>query len=235
MSERKRNSVRHDTHKGLIHVDQITKKYLLYEVEILALREITLTIEQGEFTTLVGPSGSGKTTLLNLIGLLDTPTSGTIFFDGKDVSTLSHKQKQQIRLNEVGFVFQDFNLIPSLTALENVQLPLLFARKSSKKQQQCATELLERVGLTKRARHLPSQLSGGEKQRVAIARALANQPKVVLADEPTGNLDSTTAVEVFKLFRSLVDENRTIIVGTHNQELAKQADRIFLLRDGRIT
>lgn len=235
MSERKRNSVRHDSRRGLIHADHITKIYLLYEVEIPALREITLTINQGEFTTLVGPSGSGKTTLLNMIGLLDTPTSGTIFFDGKDVSTLSHKQKQQLRLNDVGFVFQDFNLIPSLTALENVQLPLLFAGKHSEEQQQCATELLERVGLSKRVCHLPSQLSGGEKQRVAIARALANQPKVVLADEPTGNLDSKTAVEVFELFRSLVDENRTILIGTHNQELVKHADRIFFLQDGIIT
>lgn len=215
-------------------MDHITKIYLLHELEIPALKEVTLTINQGEFTALVGPSGSGKTTLLNLIGLLDSPTSGTIFFDGKDVSTLSHKQKQQLRLNKVGFVFQDFNLIPSLTALENVQLPLLFAGKHSEEQQQCATELLERVGLTKRTRHLPSQLSGGEKQRVAIARALANKPKVVLADEPTGNLDSKTAVEVFELFNSLVDENRTILVGTHNQELAKHADRIFFLRDGKI-
>ena len=219
----------------LIRVDKVSKIYLIDEIKVTALRKVSLEIEQGEFVAIVGPSGSGKTTLLNLIGLLDTPTSGTIVLNSKEVSTLSDKQKQILRLNEFGFVFQDFNLIPSLTALENVQLPLLFAGKHSIEQNQRATELLEFVGLTKRARHLPSQLSGGEKQRVAIARALANHPKVIFADEPTGNLDSKTADEIFALFRSFVDGNRTILAGTHNFELAQLADRIIFLQDGQIS
>ncbi len=212
----------------------ISKIYMLDEVEVRALNEATLEIKQGEFVAIVGPSGSGKTTLMNLIGLLDTPTSGEIWLGGRDVSKLSRKQKQRQRLNDIGFVFQEFNLIPSLTATENVQLPLMFAGVPSGEQKTRSTELLEQVGLSKREHHLPSQLSGGERQRVAIARAMANRPKLIIADEPTGNLDTTTAQEVFTLFKTVMGRQRTIIAGTHNQELAKLADRIIFIRDGRI-
>jgi len=220
----------------LIQLTDIRKVYDLGEVQVEALRRVTLTIEQGEFVALVGPSGSGKSTLMNILGCLDRPTSGSYLLGGKEVADLSSDERAQVRNQRVGFVFQNFNLLARTSALENVELPLLYAKGlSARARHGRAVELLTRVGLGNRLDHHPGQLSGGQQQRVAIARALANQPSILMCDEPTGNLDTRTAKEVIQLFRTLNEENKiTVILVTHDQAVARTARRIVVLRDGLI-
>jgi putative ABC transport system ATP-binding protein/lipoprotein-releasing system ATP-binding protein len=220
----------------VVITEGLTKEYLLGLTRFIALHEVSLTIGQGEFLAMVGPSGSGKTTLLNLIGTLDVPTRGRVLVDGVDVSTLKGNQLADFRRAKIGFVFQLFNLIPVFTALENVMLPLLpYRRELPFKLEARARELLAQMGLEGRADHLPGQLSGGEQQRVAIARALINQPKVVLADEPTGNVDSQTGADIVSLLRRLNrEQGLTMVLVTHNENIAAQADRVVHLRDGKL-
>ena len=221
---------------ALIELRDIKKIYDLGEVEVRALRGATVSIEKGEYVALIGPSGSGKSTLMNTLGCLDRPTSGSYLLAGTEVATMTRDQRAQIRNQQIGFVFQSFNLLSRTSALENVELPLLYSPGiSARKRRQRAIELLERVGLGDRVGHHSSQLSGGEQQRVAIARALINQPSILLADEPTGNLDTRTSREVIQLFRELNEENEiTVILVTHEQSVARKADRILVLRDGEI-
>ena len=217
----------------VIKANGLTKVYKLLAEEIYAVRDVNLEVAQGDFIAIMGPSGSGKTTLLDSLGCLTTITSGSLNILGKDVSQAKENILVSMRRKSLGFVFQDFLLIPTLTATENVQLPLLFARLPQQARQ--ARELLERVGLGKRINHLPKELSGGEKQRVAIARALATFPKVLFADEPTGNLDTKNSQEIFELFRKLNKEDGlTLVVTTHNPVLGALADRIIYLKDGRV-
>ena len=218
----------------LIRTDNITKSYTTGTVEVLALDGVTLQIEKGEYVALMGPSGSGKSTLMHLLGCLDSPTSGRYWFNDRDISTLDDIELAHLRNREIGFVFQSFNLLPRLSAQSNVQLPMLYAGVSVRERKQRAAELLEMVGLKDRMTHNPNELSGGELQRVAIARAFANRPSVVLADEPTGNLDSKTGVEIMRLFGSLAEQGNTIIIVTHDQAVASNARRIIRLSDGRI-
>jgi putative ABC transport system ATP-binding protein len=201
---------------------------------VRALADVDLDIASGEMLAIEGPSGSGKTTLLQLLGCLDRPTSGTILFDGEDLARLSDAELTRLRARELGFVFQNFNLIPTLTAAENVEAAMVAAGVRGQERRLRVHALLERVGLAERARHLPSRMSGGEQQRVAIARALANAPRVILADEPTGNLDSATAAELVGLLRSLTADGVTVVVVTHAAEVAAQCDRRVRLRDGRV-
>ncbi len=220
----------------LIELCDAGKVYDLGEVKVEALRGATLTIERGEYLALVGPSGSGKSTLMNILGCLDKPTSGSYQLDGQEVSELTRDARAQIRSRQIGFVFQNFNLLARTPAVENVELPLLYApsRDGANKRQR-AVEALERVGVGDRLDHHPSQLSGGQQQRVAIARALVNEPSILLADEPTGNLDSRTSRDVMELFRELNEESGiTIILVTHEQEVARYARRWIVLRDGAI-
>ena len=217
----------------IINAKRLKKVYELPAEKIVALKEIDLGIRKGEFVAILGPSGAGKTTLLNLIGCLDGPTSGSIQVLDRELSRLKERQLVLLRRKNIGFVFQDFFLVSSLTALENVQLPLIFARMRHDNGR--ATDLLERVGLSHRLDHLPYELSGGEMQRVAIARALATSPQILLADEPSGNLDTKTARSIFELFRRFNEEEGvTVLVATHNTRLAHAADRIVHLADGRI-
>ncbi len=203
--------------------------------EVKALRGVTLRIRKGEFVAIMGPSGSGKSTLLHLLGCLDRATKGKVLIDGIDTSELSEDELARIRREKIGFVFQFFHLIPTLTAMENVMLPMSFAGVSRERQVERAKKLLRLVGLEKRADHLPSQLSGGEQQRVAIARALANSPKIILADEPTGNLDSKSGEEILNLLKKINEENGvTIAVVTHDATLAKFANRVIFMKDGKI-
>jgi ABC-type lipoprotein export system ATPase subunit len=220
----------------IILTEALTKKYRMGEVDVIALRDASLAVARGEFLAITGPSGSGKSTFLNLIGTLDEPTTGRVVVDGVDVSTLKGNQLADFRRKTIGFVFQLFNLIPVLTALENVKLPLIPYRKLCKfNLDERARELLAAVGLEGREHHLPSQLSGGEQQRVAIARALINEPKIILADEPTGNVDSVAGSRIISLLRRMREERGvTIVLATHNEEIAKEADRIVRLRDGMI-
>ncbi len=213
----------------------LTKTYQMGRVAVPALRQVDLTVERGEFVAIMGASGSGKSTLMNLLGCLDTPTAGEYFLDGIDTSKLSRNAYADIRNRKIGFVFQGFNLLPRTTALENVELPLLYDRSGrSVDPSEAARRVLELVGLGDRLTHEPTQLSGGEQQRVAIARALVNDPAVVLADEPTGNLDSRTSVEIMQMFQSLNERGITIIVVTHEPDIAAFARRIVRLHDGRI-
>ena len=218
--------------RPIIELKDVTRIYKRGAEEVHALKGISFTVEKGEFISIVGPSGSGKTTLLNIIGCLDNTDRGTVEIDGRDISKIKQSVLAKVRREVVGFVFQQFFLIPSLTAWENVQIPGLFAKNRKKEEQ--ANELLNIVGLGKRANHLPAHLSGGEMQRVAIARALVNSPKILLADEPTGNLDSKNAQLIFETLAGLNKNGLTIIVVTHNLELAKLARRIVLLEDGMI-
>ncbi|MEO0093325.1 MAG: ABC transporter ATP-binding protein [candidate division WOR-3 bacterium] len=218
----------------LIRTENITKVYSLGKTLVEALRGITLTIEQGEYVAIMGPSGSGKSTLMHLLGCLDTPTSGKYYFEGKDISTLNDLELAALRNQKVGFVFQTFNLLPRLTALENVELPLVYAGVNKRLRQKRAQAMLERVGLADRLSHRPNELSGGEMQRVAIARALVNTPSVLLADEPTGNLDSKTGAEIMKIFDTLANEGNTIILVTHDQNIARYAKRVIHIVDGKI-
>ncbi len=218
----------------MLRLINVHKIYNSGEVKTHALRGISLSIDKGEFVAILGPSGSGKSTLLHIMGLLDFPTKGKVYLKGRDVSTLSEDEAAEIRGKEIGFVFQSFNLIPSLTALENVMLPMLIYDYNEEKARKRAFELLEKFGLGERANHRPNQLSGGQQQRVAIARALAMNPSFILADEPTGNLDSKTGKEVIDTLRQLHDEGRTIIMVTHDSNLTKYAERIIFIKDGKI-
>jgi len=202
----------------------------------VAVNKVNLEIKETTFVSIVGPSGSGKTTLLNLIGLIDHPTSGKVFFKGEDTSLLTAKEQRNIRLQSIGFVFQTFNLLPTLTALENVELPLALAKIPPKPQREKAIQLLEAVGLTERLQHRPKELSTGEMQRVAIARALANSPCLILADEPTGELDSETGYEIIKLLLSLCRKHKTtVVVATHDERVGEASDVKYGIRDGMIT
>jgi putative ABC transport system ATP-binding protein len=213
----------------------VAKSFGSGAAQVHAVRDVDLTIEQGEFVSLAGPSGSGKTTLLQLLGALDRPTSGEVRFEGSNLGELRDAELTRLRLNEIGFVFQQFNLIPTLTAAQNVEAALAPRGLAAAERHARARALLELVGLGPRAVHLPSQLSGGEQQRVAIARALANEPRVLLADEPTGNLDSTTGAEIIELLRSLSTERgETVVLITHDPEVAAGAGRVLRMRDGRI-
>ena len=217
----------------LIGLENIVKVYRMGKVDVPALRGVTASISQGEMMAIVGASGSGKSTLLNVIGLLDRPTSGKYLFNGADVSSLSDNQLAEMRNRELGFVFQDFNLLPRATALANVELPLVYSHGVRRRRERAA-EALERVGLGGRAGHKPSELSGGEQQRVAIARALVNDPAIILADEPTGNLDTKSTSEIMAIFHGLHQEGKTVILITHEPDIAAQAQRTVRLQDGRI-
>lgn len=213
----------------------LTKTYRVGEVSVHALRGIDLQVTNGEFLAIMGASGSGKSTLMNLLGCLDTPTSGEYFLDGINVNSLSRNRYAQIRNRKIGFVFQTFNLLPRTSALENVELPLLYDRsRQIKNPQKAAIKALERVGVGDRIHHMPNQLSGGQQQRVALARAIINNPSIILADEPTGNLDSKSSIEVISLFQELNRQGITIVLVTHEEELAKYAKRIVKMRDGLI-
>ncbi|MFC1964364.1 ABC transporter ATP-binding protein [Chloroflexota bacterium] len=216
----------------MIKIEEVTKVYHMGKVEVNALRGVTLSIEKGELVALIGASGSGKSTLMNIIGCLDKPTSGKYYLDDTDVSRLNDNQLAVMRNKRFGFVFQEFNLLPRATAMSNVELPLVYSGLTQKSKR--ALEALERVGLGGRARHKPTELSGGEQQRVAIARALVNNPELVLADEPTGNLDSAVTEEIIKLFSHLNQEGITVVMVTHEMDIAQQARRIIQLKDGQI-
>ncbi|MGM5479876.1 MAG: ABC transporter ATP-binding protein [Nanobdellota archaeon] len=220
----------------LIKIKDVWKTYTMGETKVHALRGLNLAVNKGEFLAVMGPSGSGKSTAMNMIGVLDKPTKGTIFLDGKNINSFTESELAQLRGRKIGFIFQKFNLINTLTAKENVMLPLLFQQVSEEKRTQKAKQLLHMIGLEDRMNHRPSELSGGQQQRVAIARALAVDPEVILADEPTGNLDTNTGDTVMEFLRKLHDkEGKTIIMVTHDEEVAEFADRIEYLRDGTIT
>jgi putative ABC transport system ATP-binding protein len=219
----------------VVEAIDVKKTYMLGKVPVEALRGVNLKVEAGDFVAILGPSGSGKSTMLNLIGALDKPSSGTLLIDGVDISKLNDNQLAQLRL-KIGFVFQFFNLIPRLTARDNVELPMSISNMTKAQRKKRAVELLETVGLKDRVNHKPAELSGGQQQRVAIARALANNPKFLLLDEPTGNVDSKTASEVLKLIRKLnVEDNVSIIMVTHDQHLARESKRTVQMFDGEIT
>jgi putative ABC transport system ATP-binding protein len=218
----------------LIRIDGLTRVYRAGKVEVEALRGIDLEIRRGEFVAIVGPSGSGKSTLMNLMGCLDTPTAGTYHLRGESVSTLDRDGLADVRNRRVGFVFQSFNLLPSISAYDNIEMPMVFGGIPRRERHQRVEALLERVGLSDRGRHKPTELSGGQMQRVAIARALAMQPDIVLADEPTGNLDTTSGTDIMKVFAELWERGHTVIVITHDAGLARRASRIVEIRDGLV-
>ena len=218
----------------IIRLEHISKIYHPGENEIRALSDVSLTIHKGEFVAIVGQSGAGKSTLMNLLGCLDTPTDGAYILEGSDVSTLSDQQLSAIRNRQIGFIFQGFNLIPSLTALENVELPLIYRGVGREERRRAARESLERVGLSNRMRHRPAEMSGGQQQRVAIARAIAAHPPILLADEPTGNLDSTSGADVMDILRSLNRDGHTVILITHDSGIAATIDRVVHIQDGQI-
>jgi putative ABC transport system ATP-binding protein len=219
---------------SLISVRQLTKQYELDGVIVPVLRGIDLDIEPGEFVAIVGQSGSGKSTLMHILGLLDTPTSGEYLLDGQPVADLTEDERAVRRTNKIGFIFQAFNLLARTTSLENVTLPTLYSRLSPRTAKERARELLTRVGLADRLEHMPNQLSGGQQQRVAIARSLVNDPSIVFADEPTGNLDTRSGHEVMALLDGLAKEGKTVILVTHSQEVAEHAHRLITIRDGEI-
>jgi putative ABC transport system ATP-binding protein len=218
----------------LVRLEDVVKTYQMGDVEVHALRGVSLVIEHGEFTAVMGASGSGKSTLMNLLGCLDRPTSGRYLLEGREVSRLSIDELAELRNRTIGFVFQNFNLLSRTTALENVELPLLYAGVPTAERHARATESLGRVGLADRAGHHPNQMSGGQQQRVAIARALVNRPRVILADEPTGNLDSQTSVEVMALFQELGRSGITVLLVTHEPDIATYASRVITMRDGHV-
>lgn len=219
---------------NVIHIRNIIRNFQLGSETVYVLKGIDLDIERGDYVAIMGPSGSGKSTLMNLLGCLDTPTSGTYVLNGKDVSQLSDDQLAEIRNKEIGFVFQTFNLLPRTTALDNVALPMIYAGASKADRQARATEVLVDVGLADRIHHKPNELSGGQRQRVAVGRALVNKPSIILADEPTGNLDSKTSLEILQLFDDIHLAGNTVIVVTHEEDVALRAARVIRLRDGMI-
>jgi len=218
--------------QSMIELDKVTKVYHMGRVEVNALRGVSLSINTGEMVAIIGASGSGKSTMLNVIGCLDKPTSGSYFFEGVDVSQLNDNQLAEVRNKKIGFVFQDFNLLPRATALANVELPLLYS--GVRRRHQRAIEALGQVGLGKRANHKPTEMSGGEQQRVAIARALVNNPAVILADEPTGELDTQSSAEIMSIFHQLHQDGKTIVLITHETDIAAQAQRKVRLCDGEL-
>ena len=218
----------------VIQIEQLKKTYHLGKVNVEALRGVSFEINTGEFVSIMGPSGSGKSTLMHIIGCLDYPTGGKYFLSGQDVSKLNDNQLALFRNQKIGFVFQEFNLLPKATILRNVELPLTYNNTNSRNKKQLAVQALEEVGLSDRLKHRPNEVSGGEKQRVAIARALVNRPSIILADEPTGNLDSKTGQDIMKMIDKLHDEGNTIILVTHEAEIARYAKRVIHLKDGVI-
>ena len=218
----------------MIAFHDVRKTYPMGETRVEALRGVSAEIPRERMTAVMGPSGSGKSTMLHLAGCLDTPTSGRVICDGQDLGSLSSRRRAEFRATTVGFVFQKFNLVPNLTALRNVELPLLLRGESATSSRKKALDALDVVELGDRSRHRPTKLSGGEQQRVAIARALVNAPKLVLADEPTGNLDTETGTRILRLLRGLVETGKTVVVVTHNPEIAHEADALIALRDGRV-
>ena len=218
----------------LIKVEDIHKIYNPGENEVRALDGVSLEIQRGEFVAIVGRSGSGKSTLMNMLGCLDTPTSGHYFLEGKDVSSLSDDQLSEIRNKKIGFIFQGFNLIPNLDAVGNVELPLIYRGLGKQRRRRIAVQALTKVGLGRRLKHRPSELSGGQQQRVAVARAIAAQPPIILADEPTGNLDSRSTVEIMNILKELHKNGRTVIVITHDDDIAAQARRVIRIMDGQV-
>ncbi len=219
----------------MIEVENLIKVYRRGEIEVIAIRDVTLSIKDKEFVMLVGPSGSGKTTFLHLLGGIDRPTAGKIFVNGKNIAFFNDKELTDYRRKDVGMVFQFFNLIPTLTAIENVMLPMQFIGMGRSERKKRAEELLKLVGIYERKDHYPDEMSGGEQQRVAIAVALANDPPLILADEPTGELDTQTGLEIIKIFKKLNDEGKTVIIATHDMRLEQYATRILEIRDGKIT
>jgi putative ABC transport system ATP-binding protein len=220
--------------ENIITLRNITKHYQVGTQVVKALRGVDIDIKKGEYVAIMGPSGSGKSTLMNVLGALDTPTDGDYFLNGTNVSLLSDEQLAQIRNREIGFVFQTFNLLPRYNALENVMLPLIYGGTPKPERKARALEVIENVGLSDRYKHKPNELSGGQRQRVAVARALVNNPSIILADEPTGNLDSKTSVDIMRLMEKIHSEGNTIIVVTHEEDIASMAQRIIRLRDGLV-
>ena len=219
---------------ALVEIKDVCKIYNPGENEVRALDHVSLTIDEQEFVAIIGHSGSGKSTLMNMLGCLDVPTSGEYWLHGQDVSALSDDELSDIRNREIGFIFQGFNLIPNLTALENVELPLIYRGVSKSVREELSVEALKKVGLEHRIDHKPSEMSGGQQQRVAIARAIAQAPPVILADEPTGNLDSNSTKEIMDILKGLHKEGRTVILITHDNEIAAQAKRVIKIRDGKV-
>lgn len=219
----------------VIEIHDIVKNYQVGSVIVRALRSLTLSIERNEYVAIMGPSGSGKSTLMNLIGCLDTPTSGSYNLNGTDVSKMEDNMLAEIRNKEIGFIFQTFNLLPRYTALENVTLPLIYAGIPRAEREKMSIETLEQVGLADRMTHKPNELSGGQRQRVAIARALVNKPSIILADEPTGNLDSKTSIDIMSLLDEIHKKGNTVIVVTHEEDIARHAARIIKLIDGEVS
>jgi len=216
----------------LIHLEEIKKNYIMGRQELQVLKGISLDIQRNEYVALMGPSGSGKSTLMNILGCLDSPSSGKYILNGHDVSTMLDNSLADIRNKEIGFVFQQFNLLPRLSALENVALPLVYAGINKKTRMEMAHEVLRKVDLSDRSHHKPNELSGGQCQRVAIARALVNNPSIILADEPTGNLDSKTSYEIMSIFAQIHDEGNTVVLVTHEEDISNYAKRVIRLRDG---
>lgn len=219
---------------SIIHLDDIQKSYYLGKQELKVLKGITIEVFKNEYVALMGPSGSGKSTLMNILGCLDSPTAGKYILNGEDVSKMQDDNLADVRNKEIGFVFQQFNLLPRLTAAENVALPLIYNGTTKKIRTELSLEMLDRVGLADRSHHKPNELSGGQNQRVAIARALVNNPSIILADEPTGNLDSKTSIEIMHIFDKIQSEGNTVILVTHEEDIAEYAQRIIRLKDGVI-
>ena len=219
---------------AVLSIRNLSKTYMQGKIPVHALNDVSFDVQKGEFMSIVGPSGSGKSTLLSLIGLLDAPTKGSVFIDGREVTKIKESEAPKIRREKIGFVFQHYNLIPTLNAVENVDIAMRFARVPKRKRRERAVELLTRVGLGDRMKHKPSELSGGEQQRVSIARALANHPAIILADEPTGEVDTKTRDVIVGILRELSEKGQTILVVTHDTAVAGKTDRIVMMRDGAI-
>jgi len=233
-NSRTNGSVSGSRERALIEIEDLTKRYMMGSEEVWALDGVTLSIEEGDYVAVMGPSGSGKSTLMNMLGCLDTPTGGTYHLRGEDVSTFSDNELAEIRNREIGFVFQTFNLLPRVNCMRNAELPLIYAGVSKTERRERAAEVLRSVGLGERLDHRPNELSGGQRQRVATARALVNRPALLLADEPTGNLDSETGAEIMQLLEALHRRGNTILLVTHEDDIAHHARRVIHLRDGKL-